>query len=326
MLNEKISIIVPVYNVERYLRKCIDSIIAQTYTNLEILLLDDGSLDHSGKICDEYKEKDNRIKVIHKKNTGVSSTRNEGLEIITGEYVTFIDADDYVETDMIEVLYKSLKKYEADISICGTTDLDSDYKTVRQSKCKQTIEMDKKNALKELLNEEVFTCVCWGKLYKVTLFQNLKFNEKTKIAEDLEILYKILDKCNKVVYVSEKKYNYILRNDSATKKEFNKDWLREIEISKEILDFIDKNYKDIYIYAAKRYVRINVTCILKILNTTCNTEDILELRKNIKPYYKYYLKSTCVGKKNKIRLIILLINPKILINLYKIKNKIRERK
>ena len=321
MLNEKVSIIVPIYNVEKYIRKCIESIIAQTYTNIEIILLDDGSPDNSGKICDEYKEKDNRIIVVHKNNTGVSSTRNEGLKIASGEYITFIDADDYIETDMIEILYKALKEYEAEISICGTNDLNENYDLVKRSKCKQIIEMNNKDALKELLNEKVFTCVCWGKLYRKYLFENIKFNEKTKIAEDLEVLYRILDSCKKVVYIPENKYNYILRKNSATKEKFNKDWIREIEISKEILDFIEKKYNNIYEYAAKRYVRINMTCIYKILNSTCNLEDILNLRKNIKPYYKYYIKSKYVSNKNKIKLIIILINPKILINLYKLKKR-----
>ena len=326
MLDEKISIIVPIYNVEKYIKKCIDSIIVQTYTNIEIILVDDGSPDNCGKICDEYKEKDSRIRVIHKENTGVSGSRNIGLQNITGTYVTFIDADDYIEKDMIEILYKALKEYNADISICGTNDLKSNYELKRQSKCKQIVEMDKKNALKELLNEQVFTCVCWAKLYNAKLFETLKFNEQTKIAEDLEILYKILDKCNKVVYVPENKYNYLLRENSATKEKFNKDWIREIEISKEILNFIEKNYSDIYEYAAKRYVRINITCVYKILKTSGNINDVKKLTNNIKPYYKYYLKSSYISKKYKIAVISLLINPGILINIYKLKNKIKKRK
>ena len=325
MSKEKISVIVPVYNVEKYLKKCIDSIIAQTYTNLEIILLDDGSKDDSGKICDEYKEKDNRIIVIHKKNTGVSSTRNEGLKNITGSYVTFIDSDDYIEPDMIEILFNAIKKYNSDISICGTNDFNENYDLVKQSKCNRMIEMDKKSALKELLDEEAFKCVCWGKLYDVKLFNNIKFNEKTKIAEDLEVIYRLFDICDSIVYVPENKYNYIYRKNSVTKEIFNENWIREIEISKEILDFIKKKYSDIYEYAAKRYVRINVTCILKILNSTYNKNDIIQLRNNIKPYWKYYIKNKYGRKKFKIIILILLFNVDLLIYLYKIINKFKER-
>ena len=115
--NNLISIIVPIYNVEKYLKKCIDSIINQTYKNLEIILVDDGSPDNCGKICDEYAKKDNRIKVIHKENGGVSSARNVGVENATGEYIGFVDSDDYIEKDMYEVLINNLKKENADISI-----------------------------------------------------------------------------------------------------------------------------------------------------------------------------------------------------------------
>ena len=104
MLNELISIIVPVYNVEKYLKKCIDSILNQTYSNIEILLIDDGSTDNSGIICDNFKKRDSRIKVVHKKNSGVSSTRNYGLDLATGKYISFVDSDDFVECDFIENL------------------------------------------------------------------------------------------------------------------------------------------------------------------------------------------------------------------------------
>ena len=110
MDKDLISIIVPIYNVEKYIKKCIDSIINQTYTNLEIILVDDGSPDNCGKICDKYKEKDDRIKVIHKKNGGLSDARNAGIDIATGEYITFIDSDDYVAENYIEVLYNLCKE------------------------------------------------------------------------------------------------------------------------------------------------------------------------------------------------------------------------
>ena len=118
-----ISVIIPIYNVEQYLDRCIDSVKKQTYTNLEIILVDDGSPDNCGKMCDEYAEDDKRIKVIHKENGGLSDARNAGIEIATGEYITFIDSDDYVSLDYVEYMYKLLKDAGAKLSICGVMDV-----------------------------------------------------------------------------------------------------------------------------------------------------------------------------------------------------------
>lgn len=145
-MNEKISIIIPIYNVEKYLKKCLDSVISQTYKNLEIILVDDGSPDKCGKICDEYQEIDNRIIVLHNKNIGLSGARNSGLKIATGKYVTFIDSDsdDYIADDYIEVLYKILKEKNADISICN-------YKSFKNDLNKIT---NKRIYLKELNSQQ----------------------------------------------------------------------------------------------------------------------------------------------------------------------------
>ena len=116
---DKISVVVPVYNVEKYLRKCIDSIINQTYKNLEIILVDDGSPDKCGEICDEYAKKDNRVKVIHKKNAGVSSARNDGIDNATGEYIIFVDSDDWLEDNAIEIMVDKLNEYDYDCVFCN---------------------------------------------------------------------------------------------------------------------------------------------------------------------------------------------------------------
>ncbi|MFR2551722.1 MAG: glycosyltransferase [Clostridioides difficile] len=142
----KISIIVPVYNVEKYLEKCVRSILAQTFTDFELILVDDGSLDSSGAMCDQFAEQDQRVKVIHKENGGLSDARNAGIELATGEYLGFVDSDDYIADDMYELLYTNIVKEDADLSICGIYDVYEGKEPVEKQQ--QYIVLDKVAAMK----------------------------------------------------------------------------------------------------------------------------------------------------------------------------------
>ena len=171
-----ISIIVPVYNVEKYLERCINSLISQTYNNIEILLIDDGSTDKSGKIIDEMCLKDDRLKVFHKKNGGVSSARNYGLKKSNGKFVTFVDSDDYVDKDYIKVLAKYQSEGDYDIVISNAIDFNEciEEKNVRESR--KTIALDKNQSVREFLKGTLFSSVCWGRLYKRDIINNIRFN------------------------------------------------------------------------------------------------------------------------------------------------------
>lgn len=286
-MKELISIIIPVYNVEKYLEKCIQSITQQTYTNLEIILIDDGSSDSSGRICDEFAKNDSRIKVIHKTNEGVSKARNVGIDNATGQYIVFVDSDDYVAKNYISVLYEDLIENNADISICGTCDCFNG-EIVRYS-IPYIQKVNSQEALRLLLDEKIFFCVVWAKLYKKELFEKYRFNEKTVIAEDLEIIYKIISDANYVfINTNEKMYYYQIRKDSATTEEFNSDWEKEIDISAQIIEFIEKKYPNILNYAIKRYIRVNQTLLRKlILNNTSKAKE-KELLNNIKSIRRKY--------------------------------------
>lgn len=180
--SEKVSVIVPIYNVEKYLRKCIDSIIAQTYENIEVILVDDGSTDSCGVICDECAKEDSRIVVIHKKNAGVSAARNTGMAQCTGEYIFFVDSDDYLPMDSIEKLYDSLCVYEADISIgieeyfCYKDEKELHWKRPFRNPT-ESFCMDQETALRELLKQDQFANSAWGKLYKRATFEGVFFPE-----------------------------------------------------------------------------------------------------------------------------------------------------
>lgn len=212
-----ISVIVPIFNVEDYLIKCIDSILEQTYSNLEIILVDDGSPDNCGLICDKYKEVDDRIKVIHKKNGGLSDARNAGLDIASGDFIMFIDSDDYVSKNIIEKLYNDIIETNADISICDFVKYNDNSMLYNEySKKKFVVEGDKK--FDNVCNEyAIVTVVQWNKLFKKNIFDELRFR-KGKINEDEFIICDQLNKAKRVSYNLEPLYYYLQRDNSIMSK------------------------------------------------------------------------------------------------------------
>lgn len=205
MLNKKVSIIVAIYNIEEYIEECINSLLNQTYENIEIILVDDGSTDKSGAICDKYASAPQNIKVIHKKNRGLSEARNIGILEATGEYITFVDGDDWVDKTAIRTLVWLLEENKADVS--------SIIRNGHQFSSGEVIIGDGKRMLLHMLNTVCFES--WGKLYKKSLFDNIKFPEG-KICEDLYSLPSIMLKSNKIVVYHKGLYYYRKREDSIT--------------------------------------------------------------------------------------------------------------
>lgn len=241
-----ISLIIPVYKVEKYLEKCIQSVINQTYENLQIILVDDGSPDNCGKICDEYAKKDHRIEVIHKSNGGLSDARNKGLEIAKGEYIGFVDSDDYIEADMYEVLYNLLKQYNADVSICN-------FYTVSQGKISiknadnGINEYNRIEILKEILLDKNIQSYAWNKLYKKELFDEIKYPIGKKY-EDIGTTFYLLEKCNKVVVTGKSEYYYINRQDSIVNNVTESTITDYIELIMQRYDYIEENIKELSSY------------------------------------------------------------------------------
>ena len=241
-----ISLIIPVYKVEKYLEKCIQSVINQTYENLQIILVDDGSPDNCGKICDEYAKKDHRIEVIHKSNGGLSDARNKGLEIAKGEYIGFVDSDDYIEADMYEVLYNLLKQYNADVSICN-------FYTVSQGKISiknadnGINEYNRIEILKEILLDKNIQSYAWNKLYKKELFDEIKYPIGKKY-EDIGTTFYLLEKCNKIVVTGKSEYYYINRQDSIVNNVTESTITDYIELIMQRYDYIEENIKELSSY------------------------------------------------------------------------------
>ena len=207
----EISIIVPVYNVENYLEKCVHSILQQTFRDFELILVDDGSTDSSGKLCDYFKDKDPRIHVIHRPNGGLSSARNSGLDIAKGDYIGFVDSDDYIAPDMYEFLLNKIKKENADISSCR---YNTCYKTHMVSPTGDfyVIFRDAESALRATLKRQMLNVPVWNRLYKKEIFSSIRFSEGINY-EDFYFLTDLFQNDLKIVSCSEAKYFYNIRKE-----------------------------------------------------------------------------------------------------------------
>lgn len=210
----KISIIVPVYKVEPYLRKCLDSIVNQTYENLEIILVDDGSPDNCGAICDEYAARDERIRVIHKENGGVSSARNAGLDVAVGDWIGFVDADDQIEMDMFAALLKNAEAFHSDISICGFLSLTPGETGGTAFCCEKAAVLDSKEAIRLFLHNQSISFSCCDKLAKRSLWKQLRFSD-VGIWEDFLAVCCLLEQSDAIACLPEVKYYYFTRPQSG---------------------------------------------------------------------------------------------------------------
>ena len=217
-----VSVIVPVYNVESYVAKCIESIVNQTFKDLDIILIDDGSTDSSGSICDRYAEKDKRIKVIHKVNGGVSSARNAGLDIAVGEYIVFVDGDDYINSQMIETLYSVIVENNSDLVMCNYIHVNENGEKVGISELRitqpQVISSDW--MLERVSRGWTFGAIIWNKMYKSRLFNELRYPSLNN-GEDEFVSHHVMARAEKAVIIPDVLYYYTLRQGSLTKSEFS---------------------------------------------------------------------------------------------------------
>lgn len=217
-----ISVIIPVYNVEEYIRQCLDSVINQTYKNLQIILIDDGSTDKSGIICDEYASKDNRITVVHQRNGGAGAAKNTGLELIKGKYFSIIDSDDYIETIMYSLMISKLQEYEVDIVQCLFSNVFKN-KTVERKyivKGKKIRKSSAKNFLREYLYDWKYA-IFWNKLFKSSLLGDIRFPIGRKIDDEF-FTYKLVCNANMVLNITDSLYYYRMRESSVMNETQNK--------------------------------------------------------------------------------------------------------
>ena len=229
-MKDLISIIVPVYNTERYLNECLDSISAQTYKNWELYLVDDGSTDQCGKICDDYAKKDSRIKVLHLENGRQGRARNRALDRVQGEYICFIDSDDFLPLNALEIMLQCIKKENVRLVQFASEKI-LEGKKIFNFSHREYIKMDAQSALVNYItaNQEVVQHAPWAKLYKTELFDGIRFPE-SKIYEDSATIYKLIEKCDNVVYSPEIVYYVRERDGSTTRQKIGKRNLDRLSI------------------------------------------------------------------------------------------------
>lgn len=291
-MGEKISAIVPIYKVEQYLNRCIDSIINQTYTNLEIILVDDGSPDNCPKICDEYAKVDDRIKVIHKENGGLSDARNAGLNVATGDYIGFIDSDDWVHKDMYKILYKIMMEEKSDIVECNAKKINKYLDDMEVNLDFKSFNYNKEESIEALISENTVQQTVWNKLYKKDVIENILF-EKGKFHEDEFWTYQIFHRCDKLVHVDIDLYYYFQREDSIMGESYSINRLDAIQGRYNRYLFIKDNYPK---YVQLEKINLFYICLYYFQQSLLKSND--EEYRVTKEFIKKYMKLIEINIKN----------------------------
>ena len=246
----QISIIVPVYNVQEYVTKCVESILTQKYFNLEIILIDDGSTDNSGFVIDSLAKKDHRIRCVHQENMGLSAARNKGLDLANGQLLGFVDGDDWIEIDMYEKLYKDLVTNDADISICSIAGVNEDDPNHHEKSLKESAVFVNQPAILDDTLEIVRFCIlsknvpAWNKLYKRHLFDGVRY-PTNKIYEDCFTTYRVMEKAKKVVVSPEIKYHHVFRKNSISHEKISVKNFAMLEAFIEQHEYLSKKYPEL---------------------------------------------------------------------------------
>lgn len=265
MYNEKISVIIPVYNAEEYLGDCLDSILSSTHRNLEILLINDGSKDKSEDVAKHYSQEDDRIRYIRQENTGASSARNHGIDLATGDYITFVDDDDTIDTTMYEKLLKLIHKHNAEIAFCSRQTVSSYYKDDWCSRGGQVFKNGAVNV--DMLANRYDYNMLWNKLIRSDIVGSTRLNPKISFGEDIDVVVDWFSRCKAIAYTPEKLYNYFLRDNNTSFKLKKSDdyyynlckvWEKVVkyDTSKEVLTVthlteLRRSYQDAYEYGSK---------------------------------------------------------------------------
>lgn len=318
-----VSVIVPIYNVEKYLRRCIDSIIKQTYKTLEIILVNDGSTDKCGKICDAYKSSDARVHVIHKENGGLSDARNHGMDIAKGDYILFIDSDDWIKKDCIQkLIYHAIQK-NADVVISKYISVSSEDAVIQNKACRSSaLSLSKVTALSCLLYQKKFTTSACGKLYKASIMKKERF-PVGKLFEDVVTIFKVIESSEQIVLIDDVLYYYFERNDSITKSSFDIRKMDYVDACTFLYEYVCNYYPQLEKAAVSRLVWAEIYVIVHMDNYEKYNDIYMRVWKHVKRNRLVIIKDTNANIKCKCICLLTYLGSK---NLKEIYNQILLRK
>ncbi|MCR0206926.1 glycosyltransferase family 2 protein [[Clostridium] innocuum] len=302
-----ISVIVPVYNVERYLEKCIDSIISQSFKDIEIILVNDGSTDSSGAICNKYRSIDNRIVVLNKTNGGLSSARNMGIEYCTGKFITFIDSDDTVSENILEKLYYNLINNNCDISVCNVIDIYDDGSMLKNEFNFHEV-VSNQEAIRLELESRLTNGYAVAKLFKIELFDSIKF-PKNKLYEDAFIILRLYAKTKKIFISTDQLYNYHRHNNTITTGNFKEKDFDCIKAHLCNYEFIISNYPSLEEQAYYRVIWSYLYILDKIILSNYEGRIKEEVISFINRNKNKIFKNNYLGYKRKLGVLIYLFSP-----------------
>ena len=267
-----ISVIVPVYNAAKFLERCVNSLIEQTYPNMEIILIDDGSTDGSSEICDELSNNSNKIVVIHKENGGVSSARNAGLKIAKGEYIGFCDADDYCRSEMFERMYNDIIETDADIVHVDYAGMWEDALNLSFEQTEGSVQVkNRKEGIKWIFTSKFHRAYAWSMLFKRPVVENLSFPEDMAVGEDKFFVVTAFLNAEKIAFDSKKEYIYILRSNSTMRSEYSRKNLSGIILAKQTDELIKEKYSEYAEYSKINLAKVYIAHVRNI--SVLNTQD-----------------------------------------------------
>lgn len=289
-----VSVVIPVYNVEKYLEKCIEAVVKQTYQDLEIILVDDGSTDESGKICDAYARQDERILVIHQENQGLSAARNSGIDIARGDYITFVDSDDFISVRFVERLVGALEETQSQIAICRHSVYD-DVRTLEKAcPVSQPETLSREDLYNIALVGVPFFVSAWAKLYDIRLFETLRY-PVGELYEDLGLVYDLFSLIDRGCFIDEPLYYYFQRPDSILNSSFNRKKLSYRRFAQRGLNYIEEHYPECQKAAEAKVLAAAIDTMIMIGNST--EEDLCRIRRECHMEICHYRKDWLLDRR-----------------------------
>lgn len=313
--NPLVSVIVPAYNTAKHLPKCLNSIIKQSYQNLEIIIIDDGSTDNSSTIIERFAKNDKRIKAIQQKNQGLSEARNNGVKKATGKYITFVDSDDQIAKTMIEKMVQAIIKTKANIAVCSFKEIYPNGKTAHFNRQKNPQKIyDTKNALKAMLQEQGFMVSSTMKLFPIDYFKDIKF-PKGMLHEDVNTTYKLIMKAERIIFIPDELYYYVHHDNSIITQEFDERKLILIKFTDQMCDDIEKKFPTLKDITNERRIRARFSILRQIPLRHHKTKQIINY---LKTHQNYIINNPNATAIDRAALKLILISPKLFQLSYKL--------